>query len=536
MSYSRADSGFAQELVSGIEACGFDAFIDKADIAHGEAWQSRLSDLINRADTIVWIVSPASLSSEIVAWELDTAAKASKRIVPVSYSAVDMSQVPEDLRRLNFCFFFNRPFGDALKDLAVALRMDVGWLREHTRVADLARRWDELGRTDDLLLRGKELDAVRQWSSARPANAPPLTDIQAALIASSNRAQEDADRNAKRRGRRVALIASAVAIVMTGLAGASGWLMLQAREANLSLAASLERNKKTLRDLEAANYNLSKPRPLSFAVTGGRKFVLGGEWFGRATYNLRSLIRIEDGPRSDQGLSRMVGTGFAMKGNLLHPDWDHDVIVTMQFVVNAEKFGAAEPYAGTECSVSASDTQTCMSAAFAEPLYLSSSVAGAAIFKVPTELAPHVGPIEEILALSADQLERAYGTMVPQPDADGSQKLRRPAFAFSYGFPNARGAELIFMQLVSFADIDGAGRALWMAHATEPGMSGAPVFAGRDFKLAGIHARRCDLNGNFGSEAFACSVWIGDIIADIQQNYRTLAPADSIARQGELAQ
>ena len=454
----------------------------------------------------------------------------------MSYSAVDMSQVPEDLRRLNFCFFFNRPFGDALKDLAVALRMDVGWLREHTRVADLARRWDELGRTDDLLLRGKELDAVRQWSSARPANAPPLTDIQAALIASSNRAQEDADRNAKRRGRRVALIASAVAIVMTGLAGASGWLMLQAREANLSLAASLERNKKTLRDLEAANYNLSKPRPLSFAVTGGRKFVLGGEWFGRATYNLRSLIRIEDGPRSDQGLSRMVGTGFAMKGNLLHPDWDHDVIVTMQFVVNAEKFGAAEPYAGTECSVSASDTQTCMSAALAEPLYLSSSVAGAAIFKVPTELAPHVGPIEEILALSADQLERAYGTMVPQPDADGSQKLRRPAFAFSYGFPNARGAELIFMQLVSFADIDGAGRALWMAHATEPGMSGAPVFAGRDFKLAGIHARRCDLNGNFGSEAFACSVWIGDIIADIQQNYRTLAPADSIARQGELAQ
>lgn len=36
LSYSRKDSAFAQELLAGLELLGFEAYLDKEDIAPGE--------------------------------------------------------------------------------------------------------------------------------------------------------------------------------------------------------------------------------------------------------------------------------------------------------------------------------------------------------------------------------------------------------------------------------------------------------------------------------------------------------------------
>ena len=41
VSYSRADTEFALDLVAGLQACGFEAFIDQEDIAPGEPWEQR---------------------------------------------------------------------------------------------------------------------------------------------------------------------------------------------------------------------------------------------------------------------------------------------------------------------------------------------------------------------------------------------------------------------------------------------------------------------------------------------------------------
>ncbi|MBK8197993.1 MAG: toll/interleukin-1 receptor domain-containing protein [Acidobacteria bacterium] len=532
VSYSRADSGFAQELVSGIEACGFDAFIDKADIAHGEAWQSRLGDLINRADTIVWVVSPESLSSEIVAWELDTAAKASKRIVPVSYTTLDMSLVPVDLRRLNFCLFLNRPFGDALKDLALALRTDVGWLREHTRVADLARRWDELGRTDDLLLRGKELDAVRQWSSARPIHAPPLTDIQAGLIAASNRAQEDADRNAKRRGRRAALISGAVAIMMTGLAGVSVFQMLKAREANVELTTaqkSLVLNNEVLertasekeqanKELRQINATLASGVPLAIRVLGrDHTMNVGDRWTGFAVKSLQGIVRIEQAP-NEFGQRSMVGSGFVLDGGSLVPDWQGRwVIVTAAFNIDP-RFGiaATDPYATVVCLKEAEVEEECASAPLGEALFLSSIPTGPAVFEVPDALTDQILPLEGV---DSAEFDRSFVKTLPQI-ADGrvlddSGGQRFPRLTLSFGFPQGRNAELILMEVLGFGDIGNGDRAIWTAKGSEPGLSGAPVFNTRNFNVVGMHVRV----GELGGERYSGATWIGDIITDIQTGY-----------------
>jgi TIR domain len=60
ISYARSDSSvLAEELVTGLELAGFEPYLDRHDIAAAEDWEVRLGDLIQNADTIVFILSPA---------------------------------------------------------------------------------------------------------------------------------------------------------------------------------------------------------------------------------------------------------------------------------------------------------------------------------------------------------------------------------------------------------------------------------------------------------------------------------------------
>jgi len=40
ISYSRKDEDFAQELLTGLDLVGFEPYLDKHDIAAGEAWEA----------------------------------------------------------------------------------------------------------------------------------------------------------------------------------------------------------------------------------------------------------------------------------------------------------------------------------------------------------------------------------------------------------------------------------------------------------------------------------------------------------------
>src|ERR1700712_746809 len=140
ISYARSDaSEFAEELLAGLEAPGFDPFLDRHDISPGEDWEARLKNLLREADTVVYVLSPASVHSERCAWEIDTAAELSKRVIPVVAIDVTEAETPAALKRLNYIFFSrgNR-FGASLRDLATALRTDLTWIREHTRLGELA--------------------------------------------------------------------------------------------------------------------------------------------------------------------------------------------------------------------------------------------------------------------------------------------------------------------------------------------------------------------------------------------------------------
>ena len=215
ISYSRRDATeFVDELVAGLELAGFAPFVDRHDIAAGEKWEERLGGLIEQTDTVVFVISPEAVKSERCAWEVERTLQQSKRLLPVVYKAVPEGDIPEQLGARQFVRFdggagFARP----LSLLAEALRQDIEWIREHTRLGELAARWEMRGRPGSLLLRGEEVAVAQTWVEGRKADAPAITDGIRAFIAAS----KDADRIALAKSnaaQRIVLRMQALVIVL----------------------------------------------------------------------------------------------------------------------------------------------------------------------------------------------------------------------------------------------------------------------------------------------------------------------------------
>jgi hypothetical protein len=71
-----------------------------------------------------------------------------------------------------------------LKALATALRADLDWLREHTRLLARAMEWATCGRTANRLLSGNDIFAAKAWVARRPKDARtlPVQDLRSLLI------------------------------------------------------------------------------------------------------------------------------------------------------------------------------------------------------------------------------------------------------------------------------------------------------------------------------------------------------------------
>jgi hypothetical protein len=205
VSYSRRDLDFADQLVAVLESQGFQTFIDRTGIYGAEQWEERLGQLILQGDTVVFLLSPDSAESDVCAWEVDEAIRRGKRIIPVLCRPLEGKRPHARLRDLNYIYFYPEKdvpgsgFGTGQARLVEALSVDFEWLRDHTRLEGLAARWQANGRQADSLLRGSELSACKAWRDRRPANAPELTDLQRAFLATSE--EEDTARASAERKR-----------------------------------------------------------------------------------------------------------------------------------------------------------------------------------------------------------------------------------------------------------------------------------------------------------------------------------------------
>lgn len=173
VSYSRQDSVAADSLVLALENKGFTVTIDRRDLPFGEEWQAELQDFIVNSDAVVWMVSPASIASRWVNWELGEVQRAGKRLVPIVVKDIDRANLPETLGKIHLMPVAGT-FDEAahLSILAETLETDWTWLKESTRLGIAARAWANSGNGKDRLLRGKALRAAEDWAALRPNSAP----------------------------------------------------------------------------------------------------------------------------------------------------------------------------------------------------------------------------------------------------------------------------------------------------------------------------------------------------------------------------
>jgi tetratricopeptide (TPR) repeat protein len=190
ISYSRRDMAFADRLVTALESRDIEVVIDRRDLPLLEEWQNELIGFIRKADAVVYLLSPSSINSKWCKWEVEQVAALNKRLAPIVAEALPAeANLPEIINRINFLFFTPpNDFEEQAGRLAKALGTDLSWVKEHTRLGELARRWDERNRPGRLLLPSGEIEDAERWAISRPREAPRPTALHASFIQASRRA------------------------------------------------------------------------------------------------------------------------------------------------------------------------------------------------------------------------------------------------------------------------------------------------------------------------------------------------------------
>lgn len=131
ISYSRRDLDFADQLVAVLDWLHFRTIIDRKGIHGAEKWEERLGQLILESDIVVFVLSPASASSDVCAWEVEEATRRGKRIIPVLCHPLEGLQPHRQLRDLNYIHFYadkdvpGSGFGTGQVRLVEALSVDM---------------------------------------------------------------------------------------------------------------------------------------------------------------------------------------------------------------------------------------------------------------------------------------------------------------------------------------------------------------------------------------------------------------------------
>lgn len=310
---TRADTGFATELLTCLKTYGFDPFFSLEDPNLPQPPKEIVDDQISDSDTVLFILTPDALNDARATGELETAYLQGKRIYLIPIKQISASEAPDALLELPFISFHsNTSFASNLDTLVNKLNANREWIQEHTRLHRLASNWQKNRKSRSLLLFGRELDAASQWRKNKPENALRITSLQDSFIAAS---LETFHNSAARRK------SGAPSLLKTFLTAASIFVMAflgiqwhSSEKENTRLIGELENTNKTKTHLEAVQTRLYAD--VRLAPTPGTSELLTRipGWYPRTTSHLGSIARIQ--LFNSNNLSDEY-TGLILSGELL---------------------------------------------------------------------------------------------------------------------------------------------------------------------------------------------------------------------------
>jgi len=100
LSYALPDREIARELVDKLEDAGHEVWFNDREITAGENWRKKVEEALNTSNAMIVLISPASMSSKLVRWEIEYAffsKNFAHRVLPVYLRPTD--DVPWFLRK-----------------------------------------------------------------------------------------------------------------------------------------------------------------------------------------------------------------------------------------------------------------------------------------------------------------------------------------------------------------------------------------------------------------------------------------------------
>lgn len=102
MSYSRRELGFVDDLVSKLEDGGYNVWLDYRVLIPGTPWKGQIASGLDNSDTVLLVVSKASIASEYVELEWRHFLNTNKRVILLIFEAVDL---PKELEKYEWVDF-----------------------------------------------------------------------------------------------------------------------------------------------------------------------------------------------------------------------------------------------------------------------------------------------------------------------------------------------------------------------------------------------------------------------------------------------
>src|SRR5688572_9527933 len=121
MSYSRRELGFVDDLVSKLESEGYKVWLDYRVLIPGTPWKGQIAKGLNDADTVLFVVSKASIASEYVELEWRHFLETNKRVILLFFEVVDL---PKELEKYEWVDF-RGSYKAGLKELFSQLKQPI---------------------------------------------------------------------------------------------------------------------------------------------------------------------------------------------------------------------------------------------------------------------------------------------------------------------------------------------------------------------------------------------------------------------------
>ena len=244
ISYSRKDTEFVRKLNEALAQRNHNVWVDWKEIRGGTEWWEEIITGIEGTDKFIFVISPDAIDSEYCGKEIEHAVSQNKNILPILWrSGLGHKCIPlrPAVSRHHYISFEGRDdFNQAIQELDEAIALNINLFHVHKRLLVKAIEWNNNGREESFLMRGKELESAETLLSKSADKDPKPTESQVTYIEIS-RKFEDANKQVTailqkgiEQAHRIKLISLAVSLLI--LVGSCGtvWYVYQSNQSAIA--------------------------------------------------------------------------------------------------------------------------------------------------------------------------------------------------------------------------------------------------------------------------------------------------------------